>query len=99
MPIKRRKFKPLKAAVTTYEQYKDALDSHVVGPTDPENPPKMLEADRFKLAEMVRGMSEEEQLVVLENIPAELCVKRIELELKKARAFGNAVEKAMNIIK
>lgn len=98
MPVKRRKFKPLKAAVTTYEQYKDALDSHVVGPSDPENPPKMTEADRLKLAEMTRAMSEEEQMVVLENIPAELCVKRIELELKKARAFGNAVEKAFRIL-
>lgn len=76
----------------------DLQDSHVVGPTDPENPPKMTEADRLRLAEMVRAMSEEEMMVVLEQIPAELCVKRIELELKKARAFGNAIEKAMRIL-
>lgn len=75
-----------------------SIDSHVVGPSNPENPPKLTTADRLKLAEMTRAMSEEEMMLVLENIPAELCVKRIELELKKARAFGNAVEKAMNIL-
>jgi hypothetical protein len=76
----------------------DIQDSHVVGPSDPENPPKLTTADHLKLAEMTRAMSEEEMMLVLENIPAELCVKRIELELKKARAFGNAIEKAMRIL-
>lgn len=98
MPIKGKKFKYHKKAKcpVTYAEMID--DSHVVGITDPDNPPQMLEADRFKLAEMTRGMSEEEMWIVLENIPAELCIKRIELELKKARAFGNAVEKAFNIL-
>ena len=81
-----------------FERAPEICDDCVVGPTDPENPPKMLEADRAKLAEMIRGISEEEMMVVLENIPAELCVKRIELELKKARAFGNAVKKAFRIL-
>lgn len=79
-------------------RYRDTFDSHVLGPTDPNNPPKMSDMDREKLADMVMAMSEEEMMVVLEQIPAELCVKRIELELKKARAFGNAVEKSLNII-
>lgn len=95
MPIrKKKKIKPVFHPDYDQEYY----DSHVVGPSDPENPPKITEADRLKLAEMTRAMSEEEMMLVLENIPAELCVKRIELELKKARAFGNAIEKAMNIL-
>ena len=36
------------------------VDSHVIGPSDPAKPPKMTEADRLKLGEMTRGMSEEE---------------------------------------
>lgn len=80
------------------EMLVDIQNFRVVSLTDPENPPQMTEADRLKLGEMTRGMSEEEMMVVLENIPAELCIKRIELELKKARAFGNAVEKAMRIL-
>lgn len=90
--------KTIGQAIIAAENLDRALDSHVVGPSDPENPPKMTEMDRLKLAEMTRAMSEEEMMVVLENIPAELCIKRIELELKKARAFGNAVKKAFRIL-
>lgn len=75
------------------------IDSHVVGLTDPENPPKMTDADRERLGEMVRAMTEEEQMVVLENIPAERMIKIIELRLIEARAFRNAVEKTFNIPK
>ncbi len=95
MPIRKRK----KIQPVFHPDYdKEYYDSHVVGPTDPENPPKMTEMDHLKLAEMTKAMSEEEMMIVLENIPAELCIKRIELELKKARAFGNAVEKAFRIL-
>ena len=73
------------------------IDSHVVGYTDPENPPKMTDADRERMGEMVRAMTEEEQMVVLENIPAERMIKIIELRLIEARAFRNAVEKTFNI--
>ena len=95
MPIRKKK----KIQPVFHPNYDELIqDSHVVGPSDPEKPQGLLPADRLKLAEMTRAMSEEEQMAVLENIPAELCVKRIELELKKARAFGNAVEKAMRIL-
>ena len=92
--FKRHRVSPLEVS----ENLDHIYDSRVVGPTDPMNPPRMTEPDREKLGEMTRALSEEEMLVVLENIPAELCIKRIELELKKARAFGNAVEKSMRIM-
>lgn len=58
----------------------------------------LTEAEKAKLAEMARGLSEDEIMVILENISAELCMKRIELELKKARAFSNAVKNTLNIV-
>jgi hypothetical protein len=76
----------------------ETFDDCVVGPSEGKQP-EMTDAERSKLAEMTRAMSRDEMLVVLENIPAELVIKRIELELTKARAFNNAICTALNIVK
>ena len=56
----------------------------------------------FKKDELVKrtqAMSEEEMKIVLENIPVELCIKRIEDEIAKHKAFMVAVQNATIFLK
>lgn len=96
MPIKRRWAKR-KHIIPACIEAAPTYDDCVVGPSTGEQP-EMTDAERATLAEMTRALSREEMLVVLENIPAELVIKRIELELTKARAFNNAICTALNIM-
>ena len=50
--------------------------------------------DKEDLQERIKGMSEEELEAILEIIPAEMCMKRIQAELNHAREFESMIKKA-----
>ena len=61
-----------------------------------EYKPKMKDSERRELIERVKAMSKEELELVAEIIPVDLCLKRIDAELQKAKQFEKSIKSAMN---
>ena len=67
--------------------------NRIKGETD-----KMLnKRDIEELTNRVKGMSDEELEIVVENIPVDLCLKRINDEIEKGRALRKYVTDAMKL--
>ena len=49
-----------------------------------------------ELANRVRAMSDEELEVVLDNIPIDLCFRRVEKEIMRTRSFEEAVKNTID---
>lgn len=56
----------------------------------------MNTAEKDELIARVHGMSQEELRIVVENIPVELCLERIQSELDKAKALELSLKNIMN---
>lgn len=61
-----------------------------------EYKPKMKDSERRELIERVKAMSDEELQLVSEIIPVDLCLKRIDAELQKAKQFEKSIKSAMS---
>lgn len=57
---------------------------------------RMKDSERRELIERVKAMSREELELVAEIIPVDLCLKRIDSELQKAKEFEKSIKSAMN---
>lgn len=51
------------------------------------------------LVDVIRAMDVDELEIVVANIPIEMCFKRVENEIKKYKAFAEAAEEAIDILK
>ena len=56
----------------------------------------MTHMEKEELSRRVKAMSREELEVVLNNIPIELCLMRIEREFDKLKAFEDSVKSAVS---
>ena len=56
----------------------------------------MTHMEKEELSRRVKAMSREELEVVLNNIPVELCLMRIEREFDKLKAFEDSVKSAVS---
>lgn len=56
----------------------------------------MTHMEKEELTRRVKAMSREELEVVLNNIPIELCLMRIEREFDKLKAFEDSVKTAVS---
>lgn len=53
----------------------------------------MSNRERKELTERIKGMSQEELLIVSETIPVDLCLARIQKELDKAKSMEESIKK------
>ena len=56
----------------------------------------MTHMEKEELSRRIKAMSREELEVVLNNIPVELCLMRIEREFDKLKAFEDSVKSAVS---
>ena len=59
-----------------------------------ENTMTRMEKEEF--IERIKGMSQEELELVVEIIPVDMCMARINKELDRLKAFENSVKSAVN---
>ena len=59
-----------------------------------ENTMTRMEKEEF--IERIKGMSQEELELVVEIIPVDMCMARVNKELDRLKAFENSVKSAMN---
>ena len=59
---------------------------------------KTSEMEREEFVSRIKGMSEEEMEIVADLIPIDICMKRIEKELEKAKLFKEAIKEATKIL-
>ena len=60
--------------------------------------PMMTQMEIDELTRRVKAMSRDELEIVIDNVPVELCMRRIEKELEKAEAFENRVKLAAGLL-
>ena len=60
-------------------------------PIDGKGSDFLSQVGNKELANRVKAMTPEEQEVVADNIPVELCLKRIQKELDKAKELENGI--------
>ena len=58
----------------------------------------MTQMEIDELTRRVKAMSRDELEIVIDNVPVELCMRRIEKELEKAEAFENRVKLAAGLL-
>ena len=58
---------------------------------------RLTELEKEELATRVRAMTEEEMMVALDNIPVELCIQRIDKEVKKSQALAKEFKHIIDI--
>ena len=58
----------------------------------------MTQMEIDELIRRVKAMSRDELEIVIDNVPVELCMRRIEKELEKAEAFENRVKLAAGLL-
>ena len=59
---------------------------------------KTSEMEREEFVSRIKGMSAEEMEIVADLIPIDICMKRIEKELEKAKLFKEAIKEATKIL-
>lgn len=59
-----------------------------------ENTMTRMEKEEF--IERIKGMSQEELELVVEIIPVDMCIARVNKELDRLKAFENSVKSAVN---
>ena len=59
---------------------------------------KTSEMEREEFVSRIKGMSTEEMEIVADLIPIDICMKRIEKELEKAKLFKEAIKEATKIL-
>ena len=59
---------------------------------------KTSEMEREEFVSRIKGMSTEEMEIVADLIPIDICMKRIEKELEKAKLFKDAIKEATKIL-
>ena len=58
----------------------------------------MTRMEKEEFIERIKGMSQEELELVVEIIPVDMCVSRVNKELERLKAFENSVKSAVNSI-
>lgn len=56
-----------------------------------------IRIQKEKLADLTKGLNEDEMMVVLDYIPLDLMFKKIQNELEKSRAFQKSINSAMHM--
>lgn len=64
--------------------------------TEIKKNPSMTHMEKEELARRVKAMSREELEVVLDSIPVELCLMKIEREFDRLKAFEDSVKSAVS---
>lgn len=64
--------------------------------TEVKKNPSMTHMEKEELTRRVKAMSREELEVVLDNIPIELCLMKIEREFDRLKAFEDSVKTAVS---
>lgn len=59
----------------------------------------MSDTERREFADRIRALSDEELQIVVDNIPVELCLQRIQNELDRASKLEQEIAKTMNLFK
>lgn len=59
---------------------------------------QMKDSERKELIQRIKAMSREELELVSELIPVDLCLRRIDGELQKAKRFEESIKSTMNIL-
>ena len=72
--------------------------SEVIRTTDVIKQP-ITKPEATALIDIISAMDVDELAVIADNIPIELCFKRVEKEIKKYKAFTEATEEALDILK
>lgn len=65
----------------------------------PEEPKGLSNREKKELQDRIRAMSLEEMCVIVDAIPATICLARIEGELKKAVDMRASIERAYEMVK
>lgn len=64
--------------------------------TELKKNPSMTHMEKEELSRRVKAMSKEELEIVVNSIPVELCLMRIEREFDKLKAFEDSVKSAVS---
>lgn len=64
--------------------------------TELKKNPSMTHMEKEELSRRIKAMSREELEVVLDNIPVELCLMKIEREFDRLKAFEDSVKSAVS---
>ena len=85
----------MERAKINIDQATNALKTITEGVKDKgENTMTRMEKEEF--IERIKGMSQEELELVVEIIPVDMCMARVNTELDRLKAFENSVKSAVN---
>ena len=92
---RRRKMKKVEMERAKIDQATNALKTITEAVKDKgENTMTRMEKEEF--IERIKGMSQEELELVVEIIPVDMCMARVNKELDRLKAFENSVKSAVN---
>lgn len=92
---RRRKMKKVEMERVKIDQATNALKTITEAVKDKgENTMTRMEKEEF--IERIKGMSQEELELVVEIIPVDMCMARVNKELDRLKAFENSVKSAVN---
>lgn len=92
---RRRKMKKVEMERAKIDQATNALRTITEAVKDKgENTMTRMEKEEF--IERIKGMSQEELELVVEIIPVDMCMARVNKELDRLKAFENSVKSAVN---
>ena len=69
---------------------------HATDPMKERGKNEMTRIEKEEFVNRIKGMSQEELELVVEIIPVDLCVARVNKELERLRTFENSVKWAVN---
>ena len=92
---RKRKMKKVEMERVKIDQATNALRTITEAVKDKgENTMTRMEKEEF--IERIKGMSQEELELVVEIIPVDMCMARVDKELDRLKAFENSVKSAVN---
>ena len=92
---RKRKMKKVEMERVKIDQATNALKTITEAVKDKgENTMTRMEKEEF--IERIKGMSQEELELVVEIIPVDMCMARVNKELDRLKAFENSVKSAVN---
>ena len=77
------------------EQVTDSMKT-ITESTKERGKNEMTRIEKEEFVNRIKGMSQEELELVVEIIPVDLCVARVNKELERLRTFENSVKWAVN---
>lgn len=90
------KFDLSKRNVEVSEEIKDYVKKAESVKVVPRDENGLSDADKRELTERFKGMSPAEIDIFMDLVPVELCIKRIEKDLNKAKEFEKTIKSAMS---